>query len=214
VASIHAGLRQIGLELKKFIEDGKSSHPFELSGTASFMYRNQEYNARIWMEKQESEYFLMMDKEDIKKLCEAMDETVWEEEIEVVSKYVLRIPRLINIRDHAKKRAKEIYLEDKRVLEKPYRHILWSYLLTKAYGEEFAEALTNAHEARSDKEDIVDNQNEEAEESHKMDMNNNKAGRSYAKMGYAEKSIPSILLHDHQVIMAPGLQPGERAEQP
>jgi hypothetical protein len=70
--------------------------------------------------------------------------------------------------------------------------VLWSFLLSKAFGPEFAEQITNAHEIGS----VQFN----TEADHQMDYNNNKVGRGYAKAGYMEGQILQMVKTDPQVI--------------
>ena len=73
-----------------------------------------------------------------------------------------------------------------------YRHVLWSYSLTKEFGPKFAEQVTDAHEK-------YDFENTEAE--HRMDYNNNAVGRQYALKNVDLVSILERIVKDPDVIL-------------
>ena len=123
-----------------------------------------------------------------------MESELTEAEIELLSRYPEEMVRLAQIADYARTRAGEAHREDPDVPEDAYRHVLWSCLLTKEYGEKFAEEVTDAHETG----DTGDTQAE-----HEMDYANNAAGRRYALMGYDENDILERVIQDHKAIKRP-----------
>ncbi len=78
--------------------------------------------------------------------------------------------------------------------EDAYRHVLWSFLLTRTYGPEFARRVTDAHE-------IGDTGNTEAD--HRMDYNNNDIGRRYAAEGVQEAELLGRVRTDGRVVRSP-----------
>jgi hypothetical protein len=80
------------------------------------------------------------------------------------------------------------------VPEDAYRHVLWSYLLTKEFGGAFAVEVTNAHETGK-----TGNTREER----LMDINNNEIGREYARRGEEEQELLKLTLTDPRVIRKP-----------
>lgn len=119
-----------------------------------------------------------------------MADNITDAEATLLSVNAVRLPKLLNIMNDAK-RESERYKNVDGIPEDAYRHVLWSYLLTKEYGPEFSKAVTDAHEEG-------DNTNTEAE--HKMDYNNNKIGREYAARQYKRNEILEHLLRDDRVI--------------
>ena len=115
-------------------------------------------------------------------------------EIDVLADNPVRVPKLNKIRDHARSVSHKAYGGDPTVPEDAYRHTLWSFTLTNEYGPEFAQTVTDAHE-------IGATWNTEAD--HRMDYNNNKVGRDYAKAGVPESDILKRVLEDPAVIRSP-----------
>jgi len=143
------------------------------------------------------DYTANITKEDILKLGQKMYETgqlnrqLTQDEADLFARNYEKMGRLKEIADHAELEAHKAHSADINVPEDAYRHVLWSYLLTKEYGPEFALQVTNAREQG-------DNTNTPAE--HRQDYNNNKVGISYAKKGYEEKDILKRVMEDPKVI--------------
>ena len=175
----------------RFLKEGRSTIPIEFSGTVAFKIREQPLKAKVSVKREGDEYCLVMDKDDLIKICKQLGQKVYDTEMEVVAENPIRAPRLLKIRDYAEDTAYNAYEKNHLVPEDAYRHVLWSYLLTNAFGEEFAEKVTTAHETGA-----TDNSPGESEQ----DYNNNAIGRRYARAGYAEASILRRVLTDPQVI--------------
>jgi hypothetical protein len=76
------------------------------------------------------------------------------------------------------------------VPEDTYRHVFWSYLLAREFGDEFARALTDAHEQTDARRPPLDRE---------LDLRNNAVGRDYARRGIPEHQILAHLLDDARV---------------
>jgi hypothetical protein len=199
-------LDELSTEFMRCLKDGKINLPLELSGSVAFTYKGAKARGRILAEWDGKESVIYMEKEDIKALCRLVNEKVWDEEVEVLYRHPLRVPKVIKIRDYASAVSSERVLQMPQVPQKVYRHVLWSYLLTREYGAKFAEALTTAHEARDDPDEVE--QTPENVITHKMDLNNNRVGRRYAESGFSEESLLKHVADDPEIIFSPGLAPG------
>ena len=123
-----------------------------------------------------------------------LDVELTDAEVEVISKYPDRAQRVAEISLDATIRAKQLYKDDRTIPEDVYRHIFWSYWLTKEYGPEFAELVTDAHEIG----DTHDTPGESLK-----DMLNNKLGRDYALRGYSEEEVIERIKTDPDVKRKP-----------
>jgi len=188
-----------------FLEEGRTALSADLVGTILFTYKNRlsETRLRVLTEKEGNESTLIVYRDDIINLCNIMDAGLRNEEIAVIYRYPMRLLRLIKIRDYARDMARKKHEARRSFPEKAYRHILWSYILTKNYGEKFAEELTTGHEAQADQGEPQDGI--EFELNKGMDINNNAIGRFYALSGYTEESIEGRMLKDPEVILYPAL---------
>ncbi|WP_238314615.1 DUF6973 domain-containing protein, partial [Methylobacterium crusticola] len=81
------------------------------------------------------------------------------------------------IKDYAETTAHNAHAKDRTIPEDAYRHVLWSYLLTKEFGPAFASRVTDAHE-----QGPTGNTPKER----KQDYHNNAVGRRYAREGISQ----------------------------
>jgi len=143
---------------------------------------------------------IILDKEIMKSYINKLrdkgflDEELTDAEIEVASRYPERVPMIAEISLAATLKSKELYNNDQSIPKDVYAHIFWSYWLTKEFGPEFAEELTDAHEVR----EIINSPAESAK-----DMKNNELGRNYALKGYSEEEVEQNIKTDPEVKRAP-----------
>jgi hypothetical protein len=116
-----------------------------------------------------------------------------DEEIDLMVKNPLKTPYIIYASLKTRKMVKEALRKDPSVPYDAYRHVLWSYHLTRKLGPVFAKKVTDARESRSD--------NSEAE--HLMDYQNNKIGVKYALSNIPEAEILLLVRSDPEVVLAP-----------
>lgn len=199
--------------VKNLLKNGTIESDFEFEGKID-VYAAKDGSAaapieavpvRLRTQLQGRTRSVVLDRHDLALLAERFDDQLTDGEITFVAQHPLQAPLLMGIRHRAEVLAKEALttgvLKKKEGREEgavgeirgpfdAYRYVLWSYLLTKAVGAEFAEAVTDAHEDRADQGD----------EERRMDLNNAKVGRAYAKRGVAEKDILNLVLTDPEVI--------------
>jgi hypothetical protein len=172
--------------------------PIALAGTLTVPVGEQSFSARFRTEKQDDRYVLVMDTKDLKRAARQYlrwdKESVTDAEVELIAGYPLRVPSLLRIADHARTEAQQAARRNPEVPEDAYRHVLWSYLLMRRFGEDFAEQVTDAHEVGDPAESAAE---------HKMDYHNNAIGRAYARAGHPELSIMTRVMIDRQVMREP-----------
>ena len=121
-------------------------------------------------------------------------------DIAVIARNPLKAAQLMKIRDKAETAAQLAAQQNPPIPEDAYRHILWSYLLAKMYGELFAKEVTDAHEAYADEEELQKMGRMSWDSASYQDLVNNAVGRQYAVMGYPESSILERVLTDPVII--------------
>ncbi len=177
--------------LIKLVDEGRCSIPVEFSGAITMTVRRFFVEARIYAAREGYETVLVMNTEDLRKISQILGEDkLTESETDLLASNPIRVPQLLQIRDKARDTAKREHARNYAVPEDAYRHVLWSYLLTREYSSEFATKVTDAHEVGSD--------NTPAES--RMDYSNNAVGRRYAQFGYTESSILARVMSDPGVI--------------
>jgi len=190
-----ASLMEMPQKAMQFLQDGKTSIPFGFRAKSVFKIGGSVMEADITTQKHGGYFFLVMSPDDLRKIATKLNAELTEEEIRLVALNPLLAPAMLKITNVARTQSEAAHAKDATIPEDAYRHVLWSFLLSKAFGPAFAEKITNAHEIGS----VQFN----TEADHRMDYNNNRVGRDYAKAGYAEGQILQRAMTDPQVIRAP-----------
>jgi hypothetical protein len=188
-------LAEIPKRVLQFLQQGTTQTPFDFRAESSFKIGGSAVKADITTKMESGYYFLVMSPDDVRRISKMLNEELTETEIRLVSAHPFLAPALFKTHNYARTKSEADHAKDATVPEKAYRHLLWSFLLTKEFGPEFAKQVTDAHEIGAVKP------NTEAD--HKMDYNNNKVGRDYAKAGYAEDMLLELVRTDPQVIRVP-----------
>jgi hypothetical protein len=189
--TISAQLRDIAHNIYDITDSGQTLYPITLKAVGSFNVRDERVKALLTVKRQGSEYLIILNKESLKIISWLFEEPLTEPEINILSKNPFRAPRLLKIKDEAQKISHKAHSMNDTVPEDAYRHILWSYLLTRQYGTDFAQQVTDAHEQGN-----TDNSAAE----HRMDYTNNRIGRRYASQKYGKEDILFQLLRDSEVV--------------
>ena len=182
-------------QMKSIAKDASNSEAFDLDAEVTVPMEKGSVKVNTLVKLVNQRYEIQLDKAGVKAISKQFEEPLTDAEVMVVAENPLRAPRLLSIKSYAEQTAKDMNKKDSRVPEDAYRHVLWSYLLTKAYGAEFAEEVTDAHEIGA-----TDN----TELDHEMDYNNNRLGRKYANAGKSESQLKLYVLKDADIIPAPG----------
>jgi hypothetical protein len=190
-----AQLGEVLRELRELARTGRCALPVELDGTVTFPVGGAPVEARVRTLREGDATVLVMDETDLVALSARMRLRVplTAAEAAYVARHPVQAPRLLRIEDEASARAAELARREPLVSEDAYRHILWSYLLTRAFDEEVARAVTDAHERG-----LTGNSPAESA----MDQANNELGRWYARTGVPEQELAAKVLGDPRVIRA------------
>jgi len=172
------------------MRSGTTSAPIEFKGRVVLALGGSEASVRVRADESEQGRILVADRGDLAVVSSLFHEKLTEAEIELISANALRASRLLRITEAAESRAREARRRDPRVPKDAYRHVLWSYLLTREFGDEFAKAVTDAHERRPG--------NHPSERD--MDVRNNRVGRAYANRGVPESEILERVMTDATVV--------------
>jgi len=182
----------IARDFSTLLTEGKSRYLNKFAGVSTFSIDGKEFKPAILVRKEGEDSWLVMDRSDLELISSEMQEKLTEAEVDLLSLHPVRAPRLLKIRDYAQTISKAENKKDPQVPEDAYRHVLWSYLLTKAYGEAFAKQVTDAHE--------IGNVEGETTKDQSMDYNNNAVGRRYALGGIPEADVLGGVVKDPEVV--------------
>lgn len=186
-ADIRPQVEALARDLLALVETGRTTVPLAFSAISSFHINNEVVKAELSVQRKGADSLLLMNKESLRVISWIMEEKLTDPEVELLSSNPIKTPRLLRIRDEAQEEARQAHQEQAFIPEDAYRHVLWSYLLTEAYGPKFAKEVTDAHELG-----LTDN----SEAEHRMDYTNNATGRRYAVSKVKRADIIGLLLND------------------
>jgi len=188
-AAVEAG--RVFRGLGDLVRSGSTSVPFGFDGRCVFrLSKAVQLEGRLSSYSENGRYFLAIDRTDMKRISSSLREPLTDAEIEFVRRHPLQAPELLRIRDRAVTASETAVRTDPAFPKDAYRHVLWSWLLVRAFDPEFSERATAAHE---------DGAPGSAEDS-RMDLANNAAGRALAAEGVAEKDLIAHVLSDPRVV--------------
>ena len=187
-------IRRLLPEFVRLVTEGETVLPLELSGKLSFWLKGKPAEVGLGVSQKKDTYAILLNREDLLPLLDRFEEKLTEAEVDVIAAYPLRAVRLLEIKDRAESMSKRAFMLDATVPQDAYRHILWSFLLTKAYGEDFAKQVGDAHE----KGDTGNTASERL-----MDLHNNAIGRKYAAEQIVERTVLQRVLSDPEIRREP-----------
>jgi hypothetical protein len=178
-------------ELFDIAQTGRTKADIHFEGRARMRVRGSDMEAKILSVKTGSDTRFVLDKEDVARIAERFDDKLSEPEIAIIVDNPAKAPKLFSIKDYAETTSETAFANDRTVPEDPYRHVLWSYLLTREFGPEFSKAVTDAHEEGPTGNTPLQR---------KQDYQNNTVGRRYAAEGVPESEILRRVRTDPRVM--------------
>lgn len=189
---VRGSIRRLEEQVARLISTGAMDLPARLRGRARFLVRREWFEATVYAERDGSRTRIRLEREDVKRVSERYAQPLTETEIDLVAHFPTRAPALLQITDKAKRAAAAQRRADRSFPEDAFRHVYWSYLLTRRFGADFAQVVTDAHE--------IDATYEKGAANRRMDLQNNALGRDYARAGVPEDDIARRVLTDVRVM--------------
>ncbi len=140
---------------------------------------------------------LQFNKEDVAKTAVLFNIELTDQEAEVISNYPSMVPNMIKITRDAKNKSVAYRNLDASFPEDAFRHVYWSYHLTRQLGPVLAKQITDAHETATG--------NTSKERS--MDYHNNEVGRDLANANLSENQIRTLVLGSKNIVRRPSQAP-------
>jgi hypothetical protein len=165
---------------------------FVFSGKVRVRAGEKSVPARIYTERRGDEFRLRFDKKDVRAVAKELNMQLSESQIDMVSYFPVRVPLIAAITGRARTISRRYYNGD-HWKQDALRHTLWSYMLTEAFGPQFASFATDAQEAKPGNEYFE----------RLMDFNNNAVGRAYVQEKVKLEDIPRLVLEDPRVVLSP-----------
>ena len=177
---------------KRWALEGASMASVYLSGNAFFVADGKTERVYFSSSKERSgATYLEGDVNDLRRIAHVLEPKFTEEDVRITSKHLLKAPRLLHVRTLAEAKAEALYQVGSEISYDTFRHVFWSYYLTKTFGADFARRVTDAHETG----DALNT----AQESEK-DRRNNALGIEYAQSKLSEQDVEKIILTDPRIL--------------
>lgn len=185
--------REILDEIKILFKENKTLLELEIEVDVLLGIDDKEVKVGLFTERKEGQTCLTFDYKDILEAAQLFDLDLAEKEAEIIAEYPSKVPEMIKITRDAKRYSKTEKSKDYSFPEDAYRHIYWSYHLTKALGPELAKKITDAHETAPG-----NTKNERL-----MDYHNNELGRAFASESLSLDEIKRRVLLSKEIIRNP-----------
>ena len=188
-----SGLKSMLEKVSDLFNENEVNPNIVIRALVTLNVRGKDAQADLYTVRGEQGTVLRFEEQDIRNMADTFELELSPEEVAIIARYPIRAPIIMRITSDAKDTSRDAHRRDDSVPEDAYRHVLWSYLLTKKFGSEFAEIVTDAHETLPT--------NTAAER--RMDFHNNRIGRGYAQRGIRRERILWLVKNDVNVIRYP-----------
>lgn len=183
-------MRRVYRHLAELLHKGVTAGSLNMQGVIHFQFEKDfVLPQRFFTQVNGNLTRFVLNRDDLDFVAPKFADRLSEGDLDLVAKYPLKAPRLLEIRKETEEKSRELRWALKSFPEDVYRHVLWSYLLTKEYGAEFAQFVTNSHELGSF------NTGEEMAK----DRQNNRVGIAYAVSNLPEGKILEKIKSDPRI---------------
>ncbi|HEX9782257.1 MAG TPA: hypothetical protein VGA56_05930 [Opitutaceae bacterium] len=179
-------------QIRRLLREGTFHLPARISGEAQFQILGKWHDVTVTSRAENGVTGLLLDVEDVREIAKAYLLPLTDAEVDLVARNPVRAPALLRISQQAYASAQAYRRSEPGYPYDAYRHVYWSWLLTREFGTEFSEQVTDAHEIRPTYETSA--------ASRRMDLNNNAVGRAYALANVPEGEIHRRVLTDPNII--------------
>ncbi|NJN27320.1 MAG: hypothetical protein HC819_15770 [Cyclobacteriaceae bacterium] len=180
-------------EMKKLFNQNHTPMDLELEADALLGIDGKEIKVGLFTQRQDNLTYLRLNEQDILKAADEFDLELAEKEAQIISEHPGKVPAMIKITRDAKKLSELEKSKNPRFPEDAYRHIYWSYHLTRTFGPELSKEITDAHET------LPGNTKKERS----MDYHNNEVARKFADETLSAEEIKDRVLNAPEIIRSP-----------
>ena len=190
-----ATVAELAESLRELFVTGSTTRNLKLGARVHLRLRGTEMSGRLDTERIAGRSVLRLNRDDVEEMARHYERPLTNGEKEVLAGYPLRAVSLLRIKEYAERLSKALARNDPKDYGEDFsRHIIWSYWLTRVYGDEFSQRVTDAHEEAKD--DPVSNE-------HEQDYANNAIGRRYADTGMSENQMLKSIRTDPSIVRGP-----------
>lgn len=193
LSQLKTELNRYMAQMKGLFNEALLNTNMRLRAQVTLQMHGKQAQAYLYTVQEPEGTRLRFDSKDIQKAAETFALELSPDEAEIIALYPVRAPVIMRLTSEARTTARDTRRRNPAVPEDAYRHVLWSYLLTRQFDADFAEKVTDAHEILPT--------NTQAER--RMDFINNRIGRGYALRALPQDRILALVLSDPQVVRQP-----------
>ncbi len=186
-------VQEIVAEIKNLFRENKTPLDLEIKADVILGIDEKEIKVGLITERRDGWTYLKLDHEDILAAAKSFDLDLAEKEAEIMAEYPSMVPAMIKISRDAKRVSELEKSRNTSFPEDAYRHIYWSYHLTREFGPELAKKIMDAHETAPG-----NTKNERL-----MDYHNNEVGQKYANETISIEEIKRRVLQSAEIIRWP-----------
>ena len=180
--------------LKALFEENSIPDPMEFEGDAILSLDGHPIKIGVFTQRMDNRTYLFLNKDDLLLAAEDFpDVEISEEEAELISRYPARALHILKITRDAWRISEMKKSEQDEFPDDAFKHIYWSYHLSRTFGTDFAKEITDAHET------LPNNTPEQRQ----MDFHNNEFGRNLAARNLGVDELERIILTNPDVIRSP-----------
>ncbi len=187
-------------EIRRLVRDGRTMLPLKLEAVTGFTAARHRHELPIHTEGVAGGGVrIALERSDIEHISREYTHKLTATEIDLVARYPQRAPALLRFCEQASHAAANLWRRDHTFPQDAFRHVYWSWLLTREFGPDFSEEATDAHEIGATYESGATNR--------RMDLHNNAVGRAYAIAGVSEQELVNRVRTDPNVLQRPDRLP-------
>jgi hypothetical protein len=168
--------------------------PMEFEGDAILSLDGNPIKIGVFTQRVDNRTYLFLDKNDILVAAEDFpDVEISEKEAALISRFPARALHILKITRDAWRISEMKKSKHDEFPDDAFKHVYWSYHLSRTFGIDFAQEITDAHET------LPNN----TPEQRKMDFHNNEFGRNLATRNLSVDELERIILNSPDVIRSP-----------
>jgi hypothetical protein len=186
-----AALATLATDIEQLARDGRTTRNLRLGARLHFQLKGRPLSVRLETERRDGATWLQFNASDIAELSRRYTRPLTAAEQRILCAHPQRALLLLRIKEYAERLSQHLARTDRAYGEDFTRHVVWSYWLTRTFGADFAQQVTDAHEAGA-----TDN----TEADHRQDFANNTIGRTYALAKKSEGQILKLIKTDPQIV--------------
>lgn len=185
--------REILQEIQRLFQENETRLDMDLQADVLLGIDNEEVRAGIFTKRIEDVTVLRFDRDDILNAAQKFEIELGEQEAEIIAQNPGKVPAMIKITRDAKRLSAYEKNLDSNFPEEAFRHIYWSYHLTREFGPDLAKEITDAHET------VPGN----TANKRLMDFHNNEVGQRLAAKQFTVEELKRMVLESDEIIRWP-----------